>query len=58
MELRIKDFNIFGVHRKIRSFFFEGWGDGGFTEKQYIGEGIAYKGWGWRPGQFADLREA
>ena len=43
MELRIKDFNIFGVHRKMRSFFLGG--EGGFTEKQYIGEGIAYKGW-------------
>ena len=39
-------------------FFFFLVGVGGFTEKQYIGEGIAYKGLGGRPGQFADLREA
>ena len=47
MGLRMKSFNIMGVHWKI-------WFLGGFTKNQYIG-GIALKG---ELGQFADLRGA
>ena len=43
----MKNFNIFGVHGKIRVL------EGGFTKNQYIGGDCLKKG---ELGQFADLR--
>ena len=43
----MKNFNIFGVHGKIRVL------EGGFTKNQYIGRDCLKKG---ELGQFADLR--
>ena len=51
MVLRMKNFNIFGVHWKIRLL-------GGMVLKnQYIGGGLPKRGGGGGLGQFVDLRE-
>ena len=56
MGFRMKDFNIFGFHRKICAFFFfEGRGKRRrVRKKQYIGRIAPKRGLG----QFADIRRA
>ena len=49
MDLRLKSFNIMGVHKKIQ-FLVAG---GGFMKNQYIGGKLPKKGGGT---QFSDLR--
>ena len=49
-----KNFNILGVHGKIRVLGRRGGGRGGRLQKNNISSGIALKGRGL--GQFADLR--
>ena len=49
MDLRLKSFNIMGVHKKIQFLV----GGGGFMKNQYIGGKLPKKGGGI---QFSDLR--
>ena len=52
MDLRLKSFNIMGVHKKIQ-FLVGGGGEGGFMKNQYIGGKLPKKV---GVTQFSDLR--